>query len=103
LEHRDFVLSIGEFFMLNKIAPSHVPGVPFDFPEVITEEWPSSSRPGFYLGFADSLTDKGIFEKLAEKRYCITDFGEACWKVLVGESWKRARQGAGIGWKRQRA
>ena len=105
VERRDFVLTIGEAFVLGRIAPSHEPGVPFSFPGVIGEtgEWPLPSEPGFYLGLAESLTEKGIFERLREKRYCLTDYGDAVWKVLCGDSWKKSRQGVGIGWKRQRA
>lgn len=105
-ERRDFALSIGEVFTLNQIAPSHEAGVPFDFPGVIgttKAPWPLSSSPDFYVGLAESLAEKGVFERLGGRGYCLTDLGEACWKALVGDSWKRSRQGAGIGWKRKRS
>lgn len=101
-EARSFTLSIGELFVLSQLAPSHRTGESFDFLRALkgcgNKPVPLSSE--HYVGFADSLCEKGIFERTRGTRYRITDYGEAVWKAVFGESWKKSRQGAGIGWKR---
>jgi len=100
----DVDLSVGELLVLKSIACKYFVGEIFDIVDVLKPAL--QSLPGkmdVYPPIAESLSQKGLFEKHGDMTYSLTLFGENCWKAIFRDTWRKSREGAGRGGTRKRA
>jgi len=97
----DFALTVGELIVLRSVCPRNFPGKRFELIKCIRKFWRKDSDS--WRDYARMLCDKGLLEQRGRsgRFYSVTDFGVEVWKGLT-PAWKKAYQGAGNGWKKEK-
>lgn len=95
---------IGEMQVLRVVAPRHPAGEPFDVvAEMASRHDVAGGRAVMrevFPVFARTLADKGLLREEPGGLFSHTEAAEAFWRSWAGEGWKKARQGAGVAWKK---
>ena len=97
-------LLLGELQILRVVSPRHPVGEPFDVGAEMCSRHDIAGGPAeraqVFPEHARTLAEKGLLREEAGGLFSLTEQGEAYWKECLTGSWKHARQGAGVAWKK---
>ena len=98
---------IGELQILRVVSPRHPVGEPFDVGAEMCSRHDIAGGPTelarVFPAHARTLAEKGLLREEAGGLFSLTEAGELYWEENLTGSWKHARQGAGVAWKKPRA